>query len=456
MHPSRLRRPAHDGMDNMALFENPFLLANQVRDLWRAISNWKHRLHSGDIDPSGPFVGKPLLTEREGFRQIRESNEPPALKQAWSRWAFRLTEARVNAPIVAALAQAYHLDLHRIERPEAMEITLQELLHRTLRRPAERSLWAGALADRAATCQSLSIELVLRRDEIARRAGYSDADELTLPAEELSRVATGLISATDDIYREVVPQSLAGWLDHAMALPADQGWPAQLTARSVQSILGGAGWTDGLEPLARTLPRPIAPASFVRALYHLGEAIAESAAPRHEPFVIAQDPYGLNRHTLGALCASLATSPRWHKDVLGLSRDGAREQSRALWISQLVHVRTTALAFLVQQRARQGATAVREQFDELSHQALGFVLPSGFAGFLPRLRSEIGQRLIGPCLASHWVGDLVSEFDEDWFRNPRGIEAVRERLARISNASVEPNELTERLDHYVSGQRAWS
>ena len=434
----------------MTLFENPIQIANQVRDLNQAVARWQQRLRQGDIDESGPFIGKPELTERDAFREIAERPEPEPVKRAWARWAFRLTEARVDARLLANAAHAYRVELHVLDQPERLEITLAELWNRTLTRPLERRLWLDFLNANGTRLSRLSLEVPSRYDEIARRAGFADAAFLLAPASNMAEWAERLLVATDDIYRELVPSDAASWFDAALALTADQGWPAQCSPRSVQHLLGRREWFDGLELPRRTLPSAIAGSSFARALYQLGTALQHAALPRQAPFVVAGDPYGLYRHTVGWLCAQLTTSARWQMDVLGLARTRALAQARAMGVSHLIASRSAALGVLLWDGARGGSAAATRDFEALSHRALGHALPIGLAGFVPRLRADAGQRLIGQWLAAHWARELIAQFDEDWYRNPSGIEAVRDRLSRILPTSVEKDEVANSLATFAA------
>jgi hypothetical protein len=443
--PSQANTPAVGDewlVSTMTLFENPILLARQIGALYRAVVSWEDRLRLGDIDESGPFVGRPALTERGAFHAIRDLSEPEPRKLGWARWAFRLAEARVNAQLLAAIARAYRVEQHRIEHPEPLEITLCEALRRTLHHPAERGLWAGVLAANSAAYARFCVEQAIRRDEIARRAGFLSAEQLTAPASELVTLAERMLQATDAAYRDLVPTRLDRWLDAALAIGADRGWPAQLNPRTIQGLLGDGTWVEGLDLPTRGLPVRIAASSFARGLAELGAAIVEACAPKHEPFVVAHDPYGLYRHALGALCAQLTALADWQQDSLHLSHAQAKDQARVMLVSQLIDARTAALAVCLSDRARAGVVAVTEDFDPLCQRALGFMLPSGLAAVVPRLRVDAGQRLVGQCLASRWMRDLVAQFDEDWYRNPRGIEAVRDRLSAVLPCTVGPDELS--------------
>jgi hypothetical protein len=437
-------------VSTMTLFENPILLARQVGTLYRAVLAWENRLRRGEIDESGPFIDKPILTERGTFHEIRDLSEPEPRKLGWARWVFRLAEARVNARLLATIAQAYRVDRHKIERPEPIEITLCEALRRTLCRPAERLLWVEVLAANGAPYARLCVEHAVRRDEIARRAGFLSAEQLTAPASELAMLAESMLQATDAAYRDLVPTRLDRWLDAALAVGADRGWPTQLNPRTIQGLLGDGAWVDGLDLPPRILPVRIAASSFGRALAELGAAIVEASAPKHEPFVVAHDPYGLYRHAVGALCAQLTTFERWQKDSLHLSRAQSKDQARVSLVSQLIHARTTALAVCLWDRARAGLVAITQDFEPLCQRALGFVLPTGLAAVVPRLRADAGQHLVGQWLASRWTRELVAQFDEDWYRNPRGIEAVRDRLSGVLPSTVGQDEASTCLAAFAA------
>jgi hypothetical protein len=62
--------------------------------------------------------------------------------------------------------------------------------------------------------------------------------------------------------------------------------------------------------------------------------------------------------------------------------------------------------------------------------------------------------LLGPVLAHRFHHFLVSEFDEDWFRNPRGIEHVRASLDQVPQRFVKFEDaktaLEATLDDYLA------
>lgn len=415
----------------MDLFENPIALAQHVRQLHQAVVRWRQAMRFGQIDESGPFIGKPVLTTREAFVEIRESKQPEPLHTAWIRWAFYLSEARANAATIAATAQAYSVERHSIERPEPMVLSLRELEARLLSQRGERDLWAELLSVNSARLRHFTLEQSVRRDELARRAGFPEALAVTLPDVDLSAWVERALASTDVVYRELAPTQLERWFDAALGHDASRGWPAHVSTTTVQDLLGPREWLEGLNLPKRALPKPIAATSFARALGQLGSALLGASAPTREPYVVAHDPYGLYRHATGALLARLTTSPIWQARELGLSSSDAREQARVMLLSELIALRVSALKVSIAERARRSTAHLDHDFAELSERCLGFCLPLGLAGILPRIRVNDGQRLIGLCLAVGWSRKLVAQFDTDWFRNPQAILAIRDTLNRV-------------------------
>jgi Co/Zn/Cd efflux system component len=156
-----------------------------------------------------------------------------------------------------------------------------------------------------------------------------------------------------------------------------------------------------------------------------------ASVPKREPYVIAHDPYGLYRHVTAALLAGLVTSPIWQARQLRLSEAHAREQARTMLLASLLGLRMNVLSLLLAEQARRSSAHLEKSFAELSDRCLGFCLPDGWAGILPRIRANDGQRLLGRCLAVEWSHRLVAQFDNDWFRNPQAILAIRDTLNRV-------------------------
>ncbi|MGC4065632.1 MAG: hypothetical protein QM784_13490 [Polyangiaceae bacterium] len=356
----------------------------------------------------------------------------------------------MNGSSYAALAHAHRVERHSVEWKTPLDVTPSELLFRMLSNAEERSFFFDALSARTTRVQELVFELWARRTELARRAGFEDSEAIESPGIDMGTFAAQLLDRTRDLHRQLVPPTLSDLLDHALARSADAGWPAQLNARSLSRLLGDDAWLHGLPITLSKLPSAIAPASFCRGLARLGAGMVDASAPSNQPFVVAHDPNGLLRRTTGALLGALPRSAPFLRRALDLSSARARTHARALAVSSLIQTRLLALACLIRARVRTSGNQTRSEFEALSEDTFGFAFPRSLCGVVPRLHSDSGQRLLGPLLSSLWCERLVAEYDEDWFRNPRGIEAVRERIEVVPETSVTQEHAECALTTYVS------
>jgi hypothetical protein len=434
----------------MSILENPIALSRSAQDLQKAWRTYCEQLARAEIDPSGPFAYRPALTEREAFREIREAPLPEELKAAWLRWAFHLADARVNGAAYAAIAEAYRVERHIVEWTSPLHVTPRELLHRALTNAEERTFFFDAFSAKVTRVQGLVFELWARRKELARRAGFENSETIEDPGMDMVAVATSLLERTRDLHRQIVPLNIAGLLERALAREDDAGWPAQLNPRSLYRLLGDDAWLHGLPVTISRLPRAIAPSSFCRGLARVGANMVDAAAPASQPFVVAHDPNGLLRRTVGALLGSLPRSPLFLSRALDLSRSRAGGQIRHFAVASLIHVRLAALACLVRAKIRSEAQLTRTEYDALSEDVIGFALPASLCGVLPRLHADSGQRLLGPLLCALWSDRLVAEYDEDWFRNPRGIAAVRERIDAVPETASTAEQAELAVNAYVN------
>jgi hypothetical protein len=88
-----------------------------------------------------------------------------------------------------------------------------------------------------------------------------------------------------------------------------------------------------------------------------------------------------------------------------------------------------------------GASDVRRAYPELTHAALGVELPPSLVGIVFTPRAGDAQRLAGLLLAFELGARLVETHDEDWFRNPRAIEELRERARGPAETTAGADEL---------------
>jgi hypothetical protein len=135
--------------------------------------------------------------------------------------------------------------------------------------------------------------------------------------------------------------------------------------------------------------------------------------------------------------ASLLLAPAFLRRGLGLTDAEAARARRQQGLVALVALRLEAARVLLMQPALRGdGGAVHQEAEELTRRALGAPVPAGLALALPRLRPTAPARLLSFGLAAADALRLRDQHDEDWFRNPRAVLALRDRLDRAPEPAV--------------------
>jgi hypothetical protein len=340
------------------------------------------------------------------------------------RWLYWLELSRRALPLAGAQARSYRAEHHALDRPLSGHFTWRQLLGHALRDAARRPALVDVLLDRGDALRDAGSRLHEFR---ATRTSFAGRDRASLEGlwPEATEAARAVLTSTADASQSLELRSLSDVFERGLAMPAADGWPRQLSLRSLSELLGSRDWLSGLRLDAGELPAALSPASFTRGLCILGAAWLESLAAASQPFCIARDPFGLARAQSGALFAGLTTSPAFLRRQLGLGRDRVAAHARALSQSALAYARQLALRVLLDEPALAGPRALTEAFSELGTSALGFEPPPTAAGLFFRPRLGDAQRLAGLLLAAEQEERLVDEHDEDWFRNPRAIEQLR-------------------------------
>jgi hypothetical protein len=420
-------------------YEDPLDWDRQVQNGHQLAERYRQALRLDPLaaDSSGPFIGVPFVTTRAGLAKIRELPDGLPLREPLLRWAFRLAEARVNAEFERNLAFAWRSEVIVLESPRRVHTTRANLLMQVVRDAAARGVWLqllGAQLDGMTESTSL---LWQRRVELAKRAGFENLAAATGAVarleEHVNRWLQQFNANTSDS-RQLGP---VGHFETALATGASQGWPAHMTAQSVASLLGPRAW------LQRTVREPqwpqlIGPTSFMRALFELGRELAFAWAASTHPFVMAHSTGGQAQHRLGYLLASLPLNVEWQKRALGLRNDQAREQARMLANALTCHAAWLCLKVRLARAAGVSASELRLAYVQNLIETFGFELPKAFAGQLPRLDFDDEHRLVGFWSALSDHARLRSNFDSDWFRNPRAIESLLEQSAVIEPDGAEP------------------
>ena len=320
--------------------------------------------------------------------------------------------------------RSYRIERHALDKPLSGQFTWRELLGHALRDARRRPALVDVLCERGAGLRDAGSRLFELRAELPSFGGRSRA-ELELPNPDIADRARQFLSATADANASLELHSLADVLERGLAEQAADGWPRQLSLRSMNELMGSPDWLSGLRLDPGELPAALSAASFLRGFLRLGAAWNDALAPTQQPFALAHDPFGLGRATHGALFASLPLTRAFLKKQLGLGKERAVGHARALSQSTLLFARILALRVLLGEPALAGPEALREAFCEHATLAFGFEPPPEAAGLFCRPRLGDAQRLAGLLLAATRANELSQEHDEDWFRNPRAIERMR-------------------------------
>lgn len=364
-----------------------------------------------------------VLRDPETLERLATDKSDP-IAAPLLRFLYWLELMRLALPREGERVRRYRAEHHAFDRPLSGHFTWRELLGHALRDAARRPALVELLFERGDALRDAGTRLFELRAELPTFAGRSRL-ELELPPPDITEHARGFLADSADALGSLELGSFADVLERGLAPRAADGWPRQLSLRSLNDLLGSPDWLSGLRLDVGDLPAPVSAASFLRGLLKLGAAWNDALAPAQQPFSIAHDPFGLARATHGALLASVPLAPTFLKRQLGLGKERAIGHARALSQSALLFARQMALRVLLDAPALAGPGALREAFSEHAASALGFELPPTGAGLFFRPRVGDTQRLGGVFLAATRNAWLAEEYDEDWYRNPRAIEQLR-------------------------------
>jgi hypothetical protein len=363
------------------------------------------------------------------------------------RYLYWLALMQSALPREGARVRKYRLEFHALDQPLSGHFSWRELLGHALRDATRREALLDALYERGDDLRDAGSRLYEVRAELPS-FGERRREELELPCPEIAELAAAFLKTSADASGSLELTSLADVLERGLATDAADGWPRQLSLRSLNDLLGSADWLSGLRLESTELPASLSAASFLRGLLRLGAAWSDALAPAQQPFCIAHDAFGLTRASCGALFAAMPLSPPFLQRQLGLGKERAVGHARALSQSALLFTRQLALRVLQAEPALAGPNALREAFLEHATSAFGFEAPPSAAGLLFRPRVSDAQRFAGVLLAAARAEELADDHDEDWFRNPRAIEQLR------AEARVPPS-TTCTADQLRAGARTW-
>jgi len=387
-----------------------------------------------------------VLEDHETLERVANDASDP-IAPALLRWLYWLELMHRALPREGERVRRYRLERHALDRPVSGELTWRELLGQALRDPPRRPELLEVLLARGDRLRDAGTRLYEVRAERPQFWGLS-REALERPNPAPAAHAARFLESSADGCASLGLRSLSDWISRGFAPEAADGWPRQLSLRTLDDLLGERAWLSGLRLELGELPAPLSAASFLRGFLRLGAAWYEALAPASQPYCIARDPFGLKRAEHGALLAGVVLGPSFLRRQLGLGRERAARHARALAQSALLHTRLLALRVLTSDAALSGPSALREAFSEHATRALGFEIPEAAAGLFFRPRLGDAQRLAGVLLASARAKTLADEHDEDWYRNPRAIEQLRAEAASVPDTICSDEQLE-------AGARAW-
>ncbi|MCC6217632.1 MAG: hypothetical protein IT376_22430 [Polyangiaceae bacterium] len=407
---------------------------------WR---RWRRRIARGEALESDPFEPWRPLLGRTAFQRLDDLPAGDPLRAPLARWTFRLAEQRIDREALAATAHERYGALLAIDAPRRGHLTRAAMLAHALRTPDEAAAWLDAWSACAAPLSGRVTLLWERRAEVARRMGLASIDTIESVSEAVAPAARSWLAATRDRALEGSTRPLAEWLRLQARLGAVEDFPGRLDAGRVAELVAAPDLIRGLELDPGPLPESIGPSSFLRAFMRFGSAWADASAPRHQPFVVAQDPYGLGRRAAGALFGLLACSPAFVRRRLAVPSARARDALRGHAQLTLATTRLAAAGVVLRAAALAGGGALRGAHEELGAELFGETLPEAWAGVLPRLHEDAEARFAGWLLAATRLERLERIHDDDWFRNPRALEQLRAEAERSPAVTTTAAELDD-------------
>jgi hypothetical protein len=341
-------------------------------------------------------------------------------------WIRRLAVTRIARLPILALARARQEPTVRLEEPEPGLHAVRSIVHHVLADPERARVrsWLAGLG--GAPSPLLDLEKTLREatEEITVRLGAT-VPAIFTPFDRAVVVdeSADFLRRTDDLASSLFSgeEDLAGLIGKLVARDVPGVWPTKPDARWLFDQFQGSPLLQGLTLDLGDTPASLGAASFARALARLGAAYARSAVLGSAPFVVTSDPSDVHPLRRGALLASLVTDPVFLRKSLGLSREAAAATTRQLAATFLAELRVAAVTTALDVRR-----ASRGEVAEALERALKVPVAPELSGAFPRLSMRAAERFAAALLARTDTTLLRGEFDDDWFRNPRGLHALRE------------------------------
>lgn len=396
--------------------------------------------HSFELLPSG--------LDEERLAALDDARDRDPLAKPLREWLAALLLEHSLIEERRALASALRLERHRIDDPERAELTLGDIRRAALADAERREAWLHAYETRTAVLEQAYFRFCEHRGERAQELAVAlDRDAATH-----RKLIAAVLEQTRDALGELGIDTLAAFIEQGLGVDLPGAYPKRLSPRAIADLFREGGWLQGLEPQPPELPEMVAPASLARALDRFGAAFHDAGANRSRPFVLAYDVLGLRRAEFSALLGLLPLTATFALRRLELSRSRLVDHQRASQRVTLLALRAAAIRAELSLAACSGADSYRRCFREWLPSALGFELNPNLAGAL-FVEDAAPRRLHGLLSAIERAQALVERYDEDWFRNPRAIEALRAELDETPKSDLDEGRALRGLELFVKTQR---
>ena len=419
-----------DYVDTFSLDRKLVAMARSRRGFLRALRDGTAAEHAFEL------TARPATSAL--VRDLGETAAVDPLAKPLQRWVYRLYEERLLADFSVALAHSWYHETHELDRPVRGTFTLSALRRSLLSERGERRVaFFDALRDRGARARERFQRVAERRAELAAQAGLSSPLAFERPHETVPEAAARLLDGTRDALAALGVQTLPELLETSLARNGTARFPSRLTPRSLAELLDARGLTENMELPADELPAALGSSSFLIGLDRAGAAIRSAHVDRSRPFAVTHEPYALPERSYGSLFALLALNPAFAERRLDVDKSRRREHGRSTAAVVLLRARMLALRVRLAGELARSLSGFSRAYPEETYRALGVELAEDVSGLLFTPRPGDDARLAGLLLAFELETELIETHDEDWFRNPRAIEELRER-ARLP-VETEPN-----------------
>jgi hypothetical protein len=414
-----------------------FSLDRKLVALLRSRRGFLRALRLGTAEEHA-FESVASKVDEELVRALRENAGNDPLAPNLERFIYVLFEERVLADFSVAHANTWYTEPHELDHPVRGTFTLSGLRRGMLaERGEQRQGFLDVLLERGSHARERFERLWERRVEIATRMGMSSPLALERPNAVVPDAASRLLDETRDALAALKLETLPMLLETSLSREPVARFPSRLSPRALVELLAEPSLTENVELSETDLPAPLGSSSFLMGLDRLGAAISAAHVNRSLPYAATHDAYALPERTYGALFALLAMNPVFAERRLDVAKAQRREHFRSAAAVVLLRARLLALRVRLAGELAVSTSGFRRAYAEEVFRALGVEIDERATGLLFSPRVGDDARLAGLLLAFALDVELTETHDEDWFRNPRAIEELRERI-RLP-VSTEPN-----------------